>query len=241
MTVKQHTNHTWQSWRHHYISNSSLINAIIRRIRRLEKEAAAKKNQTPSDGHTLPNDNHREQCEIHKLEKEAAAKKNRLPSDGHTPTDDADQEPRESSTEIVIQRSPMTRKGKEKAACYLLDNDSDSDSPGTESDQADTPQDFVIHRIPTDHHNRSKNYNDVTDLASSNQLGKIHSNPSVQLINVNQTTPLFTPFLQLRTVFIADSNPYRTITIFLNRCRPTRSRNCGSLSLHSLKVTFGCL
>ncbi|KAA1112883.1 hypothetical protein PGT21_014145 [Puccinia graminis f. sp. tritici] len=183
--AQTHTNHTWQSWRHHYISNSMLINAIIRRIRRLEKEAASKKNQPPSDGHTLPNDNHREPNEIHKLQQESAAKKNQPPTDGRTPPDDSDKESRESSTEIVIQRSPMTRKGKEKAAHYLLDTDSDSDCPGTESNPADTPQDFVVHRIPTDHHNHSKNYDHVTDLVSSRQLGKIHSNPSVQLITMS--------------------------------------------------------
>ncbi|KAA1132074.1 hypothetical protein PGTUg99_036803 [Puccinia graminis f. sp. tritici] len=183
--AQTHTNHTWQSWRHHYISNSMLINAIIRRIRRLEKEAASKKNQPPSDGHTLPNDNHREPNEIHKLQQESAAKKNQPPTGGHTPPDDSDKESRESSTEIVIKRSPMTRKGKEKAAHYLLDTDSDSDCPGTESNPADTPQDFVVHRIPTDHHNHSKNYDHVTDLVSSHQLGKIRSNPSVKLITMS--------------------------------------------------------
>lgn len=120
------------------------------------------------------------------MKREMLAKKNQ-PSPNEN-----DKERSESPTEEIIvigQQGPDTRKGKAKAPCRP-EIDSDSDSAGFDACNKPSTgvlQDFVLHRIPNEYRDRSRTCDSITDQVFANQLGKTHSNPSVQVITVNRT------------------------------------------------------
>jgi len=148
--AQTHTHHPWQAWRHHYIHNSLLMEAVIRRMKR---EMLAKKNQASA------NENDKERSE--------------------SPTEEI---------EVIDQQGPGTRKGKEKAPCRLeIDSDSDSaESDACNKRSTGVLQDFALHRIPNECRDRSRTCDSITDQAFPNQLGKTHSNPSVQVITLSR-------------------------------------------------------
>lgn len=105
--------------------------------------------------------------------------------------DQNDKDGSESPTEeivVISQRTPKTRKGKEKATASVVEIDSDSDSLDSVGNEpsSSTLKEFVLHRIPNDRQDPSKTGECVTDQAFSSQIGKIHPNSSVQLITMSR-------------------------------------------------------
>ncbi|POV94844.1 hypothetical protein PSTT_16620 [Puccinia striiformis] len=173
-----HTNHTWQSWRYHYLKNDLLINARIRSIPRGLRQS--NQNQTPS---------------ARKQKENSTKKKNDI--DDHSSSSD-------SSEEIILisRRSPQSRKGKEKPIDYLsveiddYDDDHRSDLTESETDthhhQSTTDDNnlhrFSVHRILSEDRHRTptnSHHGYVTDQLSSNQLGKIQLLPTVKVITMS--------------------------------------------------------
>ncbi|POW04921.1 hypothetical protein PSTT_10027 [Puccinia striiformis] len=170
-----HTNHTWQSWRCHYLHNDLLINTRVRSIQRALRQA--NQNQTPS---------------AQKQKENSTKKKNEI--DDHSSSSD-------SSKEIILisRRSPQSRKGKEKPIDYLSveidDDDHRSDLTESETDthhpsttDYNNLHKFSVHRIPFEDRNctpKNSTHGYVTDQLSSNQLGKIQLLPTAQVVTMS--------------------------------------------------------